>query len=164
MFKENFSNFPVLVFILPVFLMLISGCALPEPEQKASLHSTDRESIENIVREIEIVYRTGSPSYVDLYDENPVVTLPGRAPMTNKKEINEFWQEFVATYDAHQQLTTEEIIVTGDWAIVRNIFDLTLSPKSGAEPSRLTGRNLLVLRRQKNDSWRLARVISYIDR
>lgn len=161
--KEAFANFPMLALFLPIFLISVAGCAWRESGQAASTNSADRESIENVVREIEHVYRTGSPSYVDLYDEDPVVTLPGREVMTTRKEIIEFWDGFVATYDAHQQLTTEEIIVAGDWAIVRNIFDLTLSPKSGAEPFRRTGRNLLVLRRQENDSWKLARVIAYVD-
>jgi len=163
MLKERHVIFPVPAFLLAAFLLLVAGCEGREPEPTSAQYKADRDSIENVIRAIEEVYASGSPSYVDLYDEEPVVTLPGRPQMTNKREIAAFWKEFVDTYDAHQQLTTEEIIIAGDWAVVRNLFDLTLSPKSGAAPVRLTGRNQLVLRRQDDDSWKLARVIAYID-
>jgi hypothetical protein len=112
MLKEDLASFPVLAFFLPIFLLLVAGCKGQEPEQTSAQYNADRDSIEKVIQEIVEIHGSGSPSYVDLYDEEPIVTLPGRPPMTNKKEISEFWKEFVETYDAHQQLTTEEIIIT----------------------------------------------------
>lgn len=49
-----------------------------------------------------------------------------------------------------------ELQVLGDWALLRNRIDLTLSPPDG-RPIRRAGYTLTPLRREAGGRWRIAR-------
>jgi ketosteroid isomerase-like protein len=116
-----------------------------------------------LIDDIEDAYKSGSPSYVELYDDSPIMTFVGRPPMTSKTAISGFCREFVEKYETDQNLTTEDIIEAGDWAVARNLYDLTSIPTAGGSPRRITGRNQLILKRQPDKSWKIARVIGNIE-
>lgn len=163
MAQREFGTSTCAMLVALLLSFAVAGCDRREPESPAADSAADRDAIRAVLRDIEDIYRSGSPRYVDLFDDSPVVTLPGRPPSTDKRAIREFWNEFVGSYDAELMLTNEELIVAGDWAIARNAFELTRTPRAGGEPIRSTGRNQLVFRRQADGSWKLARVIGYTE-
>ena len=55
--------------------------------------------------------------------------------------------------------TTEEIIVSGDWAFDRGPYTVTFTPKAGGEPMRDSGRGMDFFKRQPDGSWKTYREI-----
>ena len=139
----------------------IMGCMQSEPETAPARDvETDVKAIESLLAQVANAYNTADPGYPDLYVSDPVVMFANMPTMTSKDEIEKLWMAFVDQFDADMNLSTEEIVVAGDWAFVRNVTNLKLTPKSGGEPSEIGGRNILILQRQPDDSWKLARVIA----
>lgn len=53
----------------------------------------------------------------------------------------------------------DEVIVSGDWAFARGTFSATSQPKSGGSPTTSATKYALLLRRQADGSWKIARDI-----
>ena len=51
----------------------------------------------------------------------------------------------------------QEIQVLGDWAYLRNYFEMTMTPADGGTPVRRAGNTLTILRKESDGRWRLAR-------
>jgi ketosteroid isomerase-like protein len=85
---------------------------------------------------------------------------PGQSALSGGS-AREFLKGFVGQFAADlQPFTNEEIIVSGDWAIQRLTYHLTLTPKSGGDPITERGDGLHILRREPGGSWRLVKDIS----
>jgi len=84
--------------------------------------------------------------------------------MANKTRIAAFGQEFAGKHNADQDLAAEDIVVAGDRAIVRSLYDITVAPKARGNPTKTTGRNQLILRRQADNSLKTARVVASKDK
>jgi len=56
-------------------------------------------------------------------------------------------------------VTTDELVVSGDIAFSRGLFDGTLEPKAGGAPARAVTKYVLIWRRQPDGSWKIARDI-----
>ena len=148
--------------VLIVCLCLaVMGCTQSEPEAAPQQDlETDVKAIESLLAQVANAYDTADLGYPDLYVSDPVVMFANMPTMTSKDEIAKLWTSFVDQFDAEMNLSTKEIVVAGNWAFVRNESNLKLTPKSGGESSELRGRNILILQRQPDDTWRLARVIA----
>lgn len=60
-------------------------------------------------------------------------------------------------------LVIEEIMVSGDIAVVRLVWTLTIRPKGGGAPIVSEERGLDVFRKQADGSWKIARFIAFND-
>jgi proline iminopeptidase len=58
-------------------------------------------------------------------------------------------------FDIAIQPTIEDVIVSGDWAIVRWRSSSALTPRAGGAPATVAGKALWVLRRDPDGAWRL---------
>ena len=58
-------------------------------------------------------------------------------------------------------LDLEEILVSGDLAVVRLVWTLTIDPKDGSAPIVDRERGLDVFRRQPDGTWKIARFVVY---
>ena len=61
----------------------------------------------------------------------------------------------------HYQLNIQEIIVSGDLAVVRLIWTLTVHRKSASSDVRIEEPGLDVFRRQPDGTWKISRYMSY---
>lgn len=91
---------------------------------------------------------------------NDGVSMPPNQPaVTGKEAIRSLWQERFDqnTYDI--TFTSDESVVSGDWAFVRGITTGTLTPKAGGEPNETKVKSIALYQRQVDGSWKTARVI-----
>jgi len=51
----------------------------------------------------------------------------------------------------------EEILVSGDLALQRYTYELTVTPKAGGDPVELSGYGFHVFERQRDGSWKLSK-------
>jgi ketosteroid isomerase-like protein len=61
------------------------------------------------------------------------------------------------------ELDIEEIVVSGDMAIVRLVWTLTIRPKDGGAAILSRERGLDVFRKQPNGTWKIVRFLAYND-
>jgi uncharacterized protein (TIGR02246 family) len=100
-----------------------------------------------------------------LYAENAVVMYPNQAAVEGRAAIVAYFKGFFAEFPKNEfQLTSSEIEVVGLWAFDRGAYRWKGFPKAGGEPLEDTGKYLVVLQRQPDGEWKVARDSDNSDR
>lgn len=94
----------------------------------------------------------------DLYTED-AVALPGNQPTADGRDaILKYNQDFFAQFTpGKMELTPEETKIMGDWAFDRGTYHMMATPTSGGDAVEAQGRYLVILQRQADGSWKVAR-------
>ena len=131
--------------------------AEPSVEERAL---ADSEGIDTLREQFMNLFRAGdATALARLYTENAVLMPPGEPAVTGRKAIELKLQTTFDRFTAVLNVTFDEIEISGDWAFERGSYTLTLTPKVEDEPIREVGKYLLILRRNSDGSWKLARDI-----
>ncbi|HET8948452.1 MAG TPA: SgcJ/EcaC family oxidoreductase [Candidatus Polarisedimenticolia bacterium] len=100
-----------------------------------------------------------------LYAENAVVMYPNQPAVEGRAAIVAYFKGFFAEFPKNEfQLTSSEIEVVGPWAFDRGAYRWKGFPKAGGEPLEDTGKYLVVLQRQPDGEWKVARDSDNSDR
>ncbi|XHS80345.1 YybH family protein [Burkholderiaceae bacterium UC74_6] len=119
--------------------------------------NADEQAIRAIhERWIEAVNAGDLDSLLGMIADDVVLINPGQEPFGR--------EGFIAGFTgAHERLLLrcvsepDEIVVSGDMAYTRCTDSLSIQPRAGGEPTRLSGHRLTVYRRQPDGRWLLAR-------
>jgi uncharacterized protein (TIGR02246 family) len=98
------------------------------------------------------------------FAEDVVLFPPNEAPLNGLSAIRRFNAPIFEQFDLHESSDEREVVVAGDWAYIRAHWTWIQSPKDGGEPIEDTGQSIWILRRQPDDSWKIARAIWNSDR
>jgi uncharacterized protein (TIGR02246 family) len=83
-----------------------------------------------------------------------IVWLPPDAPVVIGKEaILDYARPFFELYSIHQEITVEEITVSGKIAFVRHIATEKYSPKEEGESIESNGKGIFIFQRQNDGTW-----------
>ncbi|MEE8206731.1 MAG: nuclear transport factor 2 family protein, partial [Nitrospinaceae bacterium] len=98
--------------------------------------------------------------YLDLYTDDAVWMIPSSFMDMHISEARLFYG-FTEKFRFDQNLTVNEIIVSGDWAFARISLDGHLRAKQDEQsaPLRSISRHMWIFQRQQDGSWRIARDI-----
>jgi ketosteroid isomerase-like protein len=84
---------------------------------------------------------------------------PGAAPVRGA-EAHQFLRGFTDEGKANlSPFKDEEFLVSDDWALQRYTYELTITPKDGADPVELSGQGFHVFQRQRDGLWKLSKDI-----
>jgi len=84
---------------------------------------------------------------------------PGVAPMRGA-EAHQFLRGFTDEGKANlSPFKDEGVIVSGDLALQRYTYELTITPKDGGDPVEMSGHGFHVFQRQRDGSWKLSKDI-----
>jgi uncharacterized protein (TIGR02246 family) len=104
---------------------------------------------------------------LSLWTEDGVLLEPGKQPTRGIDAIKAYMEEqkeasktYVIKKYAHRW---EEIKVVGNWAFEWGFFDAVAEMISSGEVFEQRGKLLRVLQKQKDGSWKVARVIAHND-
>ncbi len=118
------------------------------------------ETIGKIGEDFNAAYNAGdAAALADLFTDDAVLIPPNGAPHTGKERIQSRYQWRFDQFTVKHSINTEETKVAGDWAFSRGTYKLLLTPKEEGEPSEVTGMYILICQRQRDDSWKIARLI-----
>ena len=82
---------------------------------------------------------------------------PGHRALSGAN-ARDFLAGMVTQFDARlAPFTGEEIIVSGDWAVQRYTYELTLTPKAGGTAATERGDGIHLFHRDASDAWRLSK-------
>jgi uncharacterized protein (TIGR02246 family) len=99
-----------------------------------------------------------------LYTPDAVSMNENEAPLTGRDAIIASYQQALAAYYPMMTITSAETKVMGDWAFDRGEVSVMLHPKDPANAATpmvtRTGNYLVLLQRQPDRSWKIARDIT----
>ena len=107
--------------------------------------------------------RGDTEALLSLYTSDPVLMPQGKPVVTGKDAIRSLYQSFFKNFTVKGEGKVVEVEVSGDLGYFWKSYTLTATPKSGGERIKAKGKSVFVVRRQKDNSWKIARLIDNSD-
>jgi uncharacterized protein (TIGR02246 family) len=96
---------------------------------------------------------------LSLYADQPVLMPQGQPPVYGKDAIRLLYEAVLRDVTIESQDTLMEVEASGDWGYFWSTYSLTATPRGGGEVIDSEGKSLFIVKRQPDDSWRIARLI-----
>jgi uncharacterized protein (TIGR02246 family) len=142
---------------LPVAVVLLAftSCARVDTTSQA-----DVEAIAAARARVEAAENAGSADgMMAEFTDDVVFLAPNRQPLSGAAAVGEYLRAGLQTNTMTLHYTSQEIIVSGDWAFDRGTYHATVTPKGAGTTSSEQGKYLWVCRRGADRSWKFARVM-----
>jgi uncharacterized protein (TIGR02246 family) len=128
----------------------------------------DVREVEDILRRIEVAENTGNASAIaDMLAEDAVIMVPNHPVQEGRATCARFLADVLAglleQFERAIVYVSAEVRVIGDYGFDRGGFTFTVTPRSGGETSRETGKYLFLYSRADDGSWKIARSIVNLD-
>jgi ketosteroid isomerase-like protein len=94
-----------------------------------------------------------------IIDEEAMFLPPNAPTFGGMETIRSIYRTEFDTFDFDLTITTEEIHVCGDLAFSRENWKGSANPKDGSEPNIFDNKNLVILKRQIDGSWKTWRAM-----
>ena len=119
----------------------------------------DADAVEQQWRRVLDTFEEGDvDAFMALTTQDVVLMPPGERTLPSREAARSLMADFFGTYAIEiESVSLDEIVVAGDWAFVRDTYVSNLTPRSGGETMRARGKNVWILRRQADGSWKVAR-------
>jgi len=127
--------------------------------------SEDRDAIKQLTEDWSAGWRAGDvEALLSLYADEPVLMPQNQPAVVGKEAIRSLYQSVFEEFTVNGEDRLMEVEVSGDWGYVWIAYTLTATPKAGGEPTEDQGKSVFIVRRQHDDSWKIARLIDNSDR
>ncbi len=154
-----------------MFVVVLAACAAP-PQSNVEEVLPQRDTSEENLAAIRAIISDFMSSYneadVDtfsaLFTEDAIRMPPNAPVIVGRQRIRENMITTFATFDGEVTVNQEEARFSGDFAITRGTWAVTLTPKAGGEAQSDVGKWLTMIERQEDGSWKIARNIWNSDR
>lgn len=93
-----------------------------------------------------------------LYTADAHVLYPDRVGISGRQAILAYFRGFFGDFPKNAfELRSAEVVVNGDWAFDRGVYRWRGTPAAGGAPEADDGKYLVVLHRESDGAWRVAR-------
>lgn len=96
---------------------------------------------------------------VSIYAPDVVLMPPDRPNVLGREAVAEWFREFFRDNSARQSLVNEEAFAAGDWAWLRGRFELETTARATGRTTTVTGKHLVIWRRDGGGAWLATRDI-----
>lgn len=123
--------------------------------------NSDVVAVRGLLDKVMEVSRQGDlEAYLSLYTDDALWMRRDRITDAGKNDVRPAYK-FMEDYTFDQQLTINEIAVSGDIAYTRVTLDGWIVPRPGKQVERVRAlsRHIMILERQSDDSWKFSRDI-----
>jgi len=145
--------------------MFLGACARfardrPESAAEPDGHAEDIAAIRRLAADWQKAWNAGNAdALAELYADDSILMPQEQPELIGREEIRSLYRAVLADYVVEGDGEIQEIEVTDDWAFYRSTYTLTATPRSGGNVLNDTGKSIFILRRQRDDSWKIARLI-----
>ncbi len=151
---------------MPTDLRRMSGICINE-----NMAENEKQALVAIqelhAKDIEASKARDFETLLSLWTEDGVLLEPGKKPTIGIKEITAYIEEQKEASKAYEikkyEHRWEEIKVIGDWAFEWGYFDAVAEMIASREFIEQKGKLLRILQKQRDGSWKVARVIAHND-
>ncbi|MGI9322146.1 MAG: YybH family protein [Pseudomonadales bacterium] len=126
-----------------------------------ALAKVEDEAVHKLILEaLDVIGSDDFDRYFDLFTEDAVWMMPSTFNDVRVEEARSFYS-FTRKFKFDQKASIDEVVIAGDWALVRLSFDGFLRPKAKGDslPLQSVSRHIWVLKRQDDGVWKIARDI-----
>jgi uncharacterized protein (TIGR02246 family) len=151
---------------LVILASAVSGCEGTARAGSVTTGEQDRGAIDKTRNEYMAAWKKGSADRVAaLYADDAIVLYPNQPAVVGGAAIQAYFRSF---YDQYAQddfaLTSDEVRIAGSWAFDRGSYRLAMAPRGGGPRIEDHGKYLVILARQADGSWKIARDMDNSDR
>jgi uncharacterized protein (TIGR02246 family) len=100
---------------------------------------------------------------LSLFADNPILMPQGRPAVMGKDAIRSLYHSFFTEFTVKGEGEVMEVAVSGDLGYLWSSYTLTATPKSGGDQTKGKGKSVFIVRRQDDNSWKIARLIDNSD-
>ncbi len=127
-------------------------------------HIEDLAAIKKIALDWNAGWESGNvEALLSLYEQNPVLMPQGQPAVFGKDAIRSLYQSVFKDFIIKGSGKVVEAEVSGNLGYFWSSYSLTATPKAGGDPIISTGKSLFIVKRQDDDSWKIARLIDNSD-
>ena len=94
--------------------------------------------------------------FISMWTDDGVQMPPDVPAVIGKEQIQAKMKPTFDQFIMEISISTEEVGIGGDWAFARCTYTLSLTPKAGGETTMIDGKDLHILKRQTDGSWKIA--------
>jgi uncharacterized protein (TIGR02246 family) len=148
-------------------LLLMIACQAPGPPAQSAANSLlARHAIDSLRARYAAAWRSADAAGIALlYTTDAVLLYPDQPALRGRPAIRTYFEGFFAEFGQEEfTLTSEELQITDHWAFDRGTVRWRGVPRGGGAPVSDDGKYLVILERQADGSWRVARDMDNSDR
>ena len=132
----------------------------PESAGEPDSRAEDIAAIRRLAEDWQKAWELGdADALAALYADDPVLMPQNQPEVLGREAIHALYKSVLDEYAVEGEGRILEIEVAGDWAFYRSRYTLTATPHAGGEALKDNGKCIFILRRQPDDSWKIARLI-----
>ncbi|HEX5650162.1 MAG TPA: SgcJ/EcaC family oxidoreductase [Steroidobacteraceae bacterium] len=132
------------------FLLACVSCGL------AAAHADELAQVAAASRAWDEAYAAGDADRLaDRYDAEAVSMPPGLPALVSRAAIAADFKTFFAAHSATHRTYEAVREIAGGLAVERARYEATITPRTGGEALRETGKHIVVYRRQADGSWKV---------
>jgi len=99
---------------------------------------------------------------LSMVTDDVVAIHPNGKTTQGKQELADDFRRFFAEFQMDQTAISAETVVAGEWAFDRARVSTQVTPIAGGGPSQVISEVIVILRRDTDGLWKLARTIAVI--
>jgi uncharacterized protein (TIGR02246 family) len=144
---------PMLPLVTAAALCL-GSCATPRhPDQVGAIREViERTRAVNNASDVE--------GWVALFEDDAVYMPAGQPAVTSRDDLRAIASAGFSSWRSDIRITTDEIVVMGDWAFARARVTGTATPTGVGVPVSIDLKEIVIYRQQPDGAWKIARLIS----
>ena len=96
---------------------------------------------------------------MSLYADDAVLLPPDEKVVIGKDLIRPRYQSLFDEFNPELSISHDEVIIDGDWTFIRGMTNGRMAPRNGGAARIVNDKYLMILRRQADGSWRIARLM-----
>ena len=94
--------------------------------------------------------------HTSLYTDDTVKMVPDVPAMFGKEEVRAGMKPLIDNFTIEEMAIFDVVIqLAGDWAFTRCNFTVTMIPKAGGEPLYMDAKDMSIMQRQADGSWKI---------
>jgi uncharacterized protein (TIGR02246 family) len=101
---------------------------------------------------------------LSLYTDDPILMPQGQPAVIGRNAIRSLYQSFFNGFTVNGEGKVVEVEVSGDLGYFWSSYTLTATPKAGGNQIKDEGKSVFIVRRNEDNSWKIARLIDNSDR
>jgi uncharacterized protein (TIGR02246 family) len=143
-----------------------TGCGGMKPSGPAATSEQDKAEINKTRNAYVSAWKAADADRMTgLYTADASVLYPNQPAVAGHDAILAYFKSFFAEFGQQDfELTSAEIEVADPWAFDRGTYRWRAVPRAGGDPIEDHGKYLVILQRQADGSWKVARDMDNSDR
>lgn len=132
--------------------------------ERMNRHIEDLAAIKKIALDWNAGWDSGNvEALLALYEDNPVLMPQGQPTIIGKDAIRLLYQSVFKDFIIKGKGKVVEVEVSGNLGYFWSSYSLTATPKASGDPITSRGKSLFIVKRQDDNSWKIARLIDNSD-